>query len=371
MKKVKQFLNPIIILYLLCGVACGIVLGNMMDRIHVWEPVGGLILGLLLFYVVTIFEIVIHEGGHLVAGLLSGYRFVSFRVFSWLIAEEQGKLKLKRFSLAGTAGQCLLDPPELKDGAIPVKFYNLGGVLANIFTSVIGLICYILVDKNSITSGLWLMVMILGIGYALANGLPFSNGMVNNDGYNVRYLAKDPIAMKGFWTQLRVNAEQARGVALSDMPDAWFDMPSDEALKDAMTASQAVIRCNRFMEQQDFAGALDRMEALLGKDTAIMGLHRALLKSDCIYCRILLDHDKEEVRAMMDKEQQKIMKSMKGLPCIQRTEYAYALLVEGNMQKAEKIKDTFMKMEKSYPYKAEFESERSLLELAERAENKN
>lgn len=365
MKKIKQVINPIMILYLLCGVACGIVLGGMMDKIHFFEPVGGLILGLVFFYIVTVFEIVLHEGGHLVAGLMSGYHFVSFRVFSWMIAEEQGKMKIKRYNLAGTAGQCLLDPPDTKDGVIPVKFYNLGGVLANFISSAIALVGYVFVDRDSLISAPLLMIAILGIGYGLANGLPFSNGMVNNDGYNVKYLSRNPIAMKGFWTQLRVNAEQARGLRLSEMPDAWFEMPSDEALMDVMTASQAVISCSRFLEQEDFAGALERMELLLSKETAIMGLHRALLKSDSIYCKIIQGEDPEEIRAMMDKEQQKVMKSMKGLPSVQRADYAYALVIEGDEKKAARIKETFLRMEKSYPYKAEFETEKRLLELVD------
>ena len=37
-----------------------------------------------------ILAIILHEGGHLIFGLLTGYRFVSFRVFSYTLALTDG-----------------------------------------------------------------------------------------------------------------------------------------------------------------------------------------------------------------------------------------------------------------------------------------
>lgn len=365
MKKWKQYLNPIFLIYILSGAVCGFITADLMDQVEILKPIGGLVIAVLIFYFIFVFEIVIHEGGHLVAGLLSGYVFVSFRVFSWMIAKENGKMKIKRFSLAGTAGQCLLDPPEMKNGRIPVKLYNLGGVLANLVTAVVGVIGLLLAGKGTIAFDVFLIASILGVAYALANGIPFSTGMVNNDGFNVRYLDQNLTAMGAFYNQLKINAEQSKGVRLNDMPAEWFAMPSDENLKETMSASQAVLSCNRLLESQDFEAAAEQMEALLAKDTAIMGLHEALLTSDLAYCLLILDAEQEKVRGLLDKNQRKIMKSMAALPCILRSEYAIALLLDGDQEKAAKIKERFMKMEKSYPYKAEFESERSLLEKAE------
>lgn len=365
MKKWKQYLNPIFLLYLLSGGICGVVIGRTADQVEFLKPVGGIVLSILIFYLLFVLQLVIHEGGHLVAGLMSGYSFVSFRVFSWMIAKEGGKIRLRRFNLAGTAGQCLLDPPPLKEGRIPVRFYNMGGVLANAITGIIGVVGAMLVGKESIAFSIFLVLAVLGIGMALSNGIPFSTGMVNNDGYNVKNLDKDATEVRGFFLQLKVNAEQQRGVRLSDMPEEWFVMPSDEDLKKVMSATQAVFSCNRLLEMQDFAATAEQIETLLAKDTAIMGLHRALLTSDLAYCLLMLDADRGKIETLLSSEQRKSMKAMVGLPCIQRSEYAIALLLDGDQKKAAKIKERFMKMEKSYPYKAEFESERSLLEKAE------
>lgn len=51
-------------------------------------------------YLVCIFlTIIIHESGHLVMGLLTGYRFSSFRISSFLLQKDNGKLKLRRFDI--------------------------------------------------------------------------------------------------------------------------------------------------------------------------------------------------------------------------------------------------------------------------------
>ena len=49
-------------------------------------------------------QLILHEGGHLVCGLATGYRFVSFRIGSWMLQREHGKLRVRKFTLAGTGG---------------------------------------------------------------------------------------------------------------------------------------------------------------------------------------------------------------------------------------------------------------------------
>ena len=44
-------------------------------------------------------QAILHEGGHLVCGLLSGYRFLSFRVGSFTLLRQNGRLVLRRFYL--------------------------------------------------------------------------------------------------------------------------------------------------------------------------------------------------------------------------------------------------------------------------------
>jgi hypothetical protein len=46
--------------------------------------------------------------------------------------KEGGEVKLRNLSLAGAGGQCLLIPPEIKDGKYPYVLYNFGGSITNL-----------------------------------------------------------------------------------------------------------------------------------------------------------------------------------------------------------------------------------------------
>ena len=87
-KKIKK-LSPAII----GGVAGGI--GGYFGAEYLTTGEGSLV-DLLVFFVAVILSyylhIIIHEGGHLVFGLRSGYQFVSFRIGSLILYKEDGKL---------------------------------------------------------------------------------------------------------------------------------------------------------------------------------------------------------------------------------------------------------------------------------------
>ena len=112
-----------------------LVLGDSFDGLHskfaetgMLETVGVSLLAILILLFSIFLQVLLHEGGHLVCGLATGYRFVSFRIFNLTFIRKDGKLCIKRFSLAGTGGQCLLTPPERPLEDIPTTLYNLGGV---------------------------------------------------------------------------------------------------------------------------------------------------------------------------------------------------------------------------------------------------
>ena len=127
-------------------VAAGIVLGVFVCRAigSFWAAHDSFESMLLSYAVLCIWicvslflQLIIHETGHLVFGLLSGYRFSSFRIGSFMWMKVNGKLVCKKLTVAGTGGQCLMIPPELQDGKIPVLMYNLGGSIMNLVVGAV------------------------------------------------------------------------------------------------------------------------------------------------------------------------------------------------------------------------------------------
>ena len=132
------------------------------------------IMSLLIF----MFHVIIHEAGHLVFGLLSGYEFVSFRIGSLTLIKENGKFRIKKFSIPGTAGQCLMMPPEGKEYDCPYFLYNLGGILTNAIFSIIFLIICLTFTLPKFVEIFFMLIVIIGFSLVLTNGIPFNLGSI-------------------------------------------------------------------------------------------------------------------------------------------------------------------------------------------------
>ena len=260
-----------------------------------------------------------------------------------------------------------MTPPDMKDGKIPLVLYNLGGSLMNVIASALFFVLYIATKSIPFLSVILLMCAIVGIVIAIMNGVPMRLGTVDNDGYNAFSLTRNSEAMRSFWIQMKVNEQLAKGVRLKDMPDEWFLVPSDEAMKNSMVVVMGVFACNRLMDQQDFQEADKLMEHIMNIESGMVGLHRSLMVCDRMYIEMILENRKEIIDRMLTKEQKQFMKQMKKFPSVLRTEYVLALLHDKDIKKAEKSKGLFEKCAKSYPYQNDVISERELMDIAKAA----
>ena len=355
---------------ILVGAVCGFVTVSYLDGVPEDAPLHQEILSLLgIFlglYAALFFHIIVHEAGHLVFGLLTGYKFCSFRIASFMWLKENGRIQRKRLTLSGTGGQCLMSPPDMKDGKIPLVLYNLGGSFLNIIFGALFSVGYLLFSGVPFLSPFLLMLAVVGFMTALINGVPMRMGTVDNDGYNAFALSRNKAAVEAFWIQLKAVEQTARGVRLKDMPAEWFAVPTDEAMKNSMVATRGVFACNRRMDEERFQEADALMAHLLAIDSGMVGLHRNLLICDRIYIELLGECRRDVIEGMMTKEQVKFMKAMKRFPSVLRTQYALALFLEKDTQKAEAVKREFEKVARTYPYPHEMDSERALMQIAEK-----
>ena len=355
--------------FVLAGFAAGIGIGWCLDRPEIKELESGeklfvLAGALLAFYAAMFFQVIIHEGGHLIAGLLSGYHFSSFRIGSFMWVKEGGRIHFRRHSLAGTGGQCLMIPPQMKDGSCPTTLYNLGGPLLNLISVPLFLLLCAELSESSPAALFFLMCAVAGACTGLTNGIPLSLGVIDNDGYNALEMRKDKAAQKAFWIQMSIVEQTSQGVRLKDMPSEWFTMPQDDEMKkNSIITAQAVFCENRLMDEMEFVRAKELIDELLSKDIRMVGIHRNLLICDRILLELLYDKNEEVLNDLYTKELKKFMKQMQKFPSVIRTEYALAALYEKDDAKAQKALERFEKCSKTHPYPTDIESERELLEL--------
>lgn len=368
-KKKMQWQQYIaMVFFMLIGGVCGVLMGQYLKQraetnTTVAEDIFALVCLFISMYASMLIQIIIHEAGHLVFGLLTGYKFSSFRIFSFMWVKENGKIRLRRLSIAGTGGQCLMSPPDMVDGKIPLVLYNLGGSLMNVIASAVFFVLYLIFKGIPFVSVMLLMFVIIGVAIAIMNGVPMRMGAVDNDGYNAFSLTRNSDAMRSFWIQMKVSEQLAKGVRLKDMPEEWFTVPSDEAMKNSMVVVMGIFACNRLMDMHNFTEADKLMEHIMSIESGMVGLHRNLVVCDRMYIELITENRKDVIEGMLTKEQKKFMKQMKKFPSVLRTDYALALLHDKDTGNAEKIKLLFEKCAKSYPYQNDVESERELMEI--------
>ena len=169
--------------------------------------------------------------------------------------------------------------------------------------------------------------------------------------------------MRSFYIQLKLVTELSEGKRLKDMPEEWFTVPTDEEMKNSMSATVGVLCCNRLMDTQSFAEAQGLMEHFLSIDSGIVGVQKNLLLCDILYCELMGENRKEKIDELLTKDMKKILKARINNPAALRTQYAYSLICQNNEKAAAKIKKRFDKIIASYPYSGEAESERELLKL--------
>ena len=319
---------------------------------------------LLAFLVISMWlHTILHEAGHLVFGLATGYRFCSFRIGRTTLTIRGGRPKFGRMKVAGTGGQCLLAPPEPVDGRIPYMLYNLGGVIVNAAVAAVMLVVYLIVGLTTVWSLIPLMLAITGFALAVMNGVPLKH-TVNNDGANVIAIRREPAALDALRKQLLINEQVTLGVRPKDMPDEWFIVPDDAKSSNPLISSIRIFAQARLMDEHRLSDAWEAAQRLLDEPDGVTGLQRGMLAVDAAYLALMVPGSVASAERYLDKANQKIMKTMATHPSVVRTEYAMALLAHHDENKAGEAYTRFDKIAKTHPYPCEIALERELIALA-------
>ncbi len=316
---------------------------------------------MLLILVAYFVQAVIHELGHLVFGLLTGYKFISFRIGSVMLIKENGKLRIKLYNLVGTGGQCLMMPPPWSEN-LKTALYNFGGCIFNFVFAVIFLAAFVLSVKGTFWAIFSGMLAAVGFGNVLVNGIPLQVGGISNDGRNAFLLGKNPVALRAFWLQLYVNGLMSFGERMRNMPEEWFFLPSGTDLFDPMICTIGVMKYNYFYDTHDFKNAELTAEYML-RAPGLLGLHKNELLCELLFLKIFRGAEPSEIDSLYTKELDKYIKATANYVSRRRLAFAYNLLYKRNLTMAQKCLEVFEKTVKTYPYSAEIENEKEIIEL--------
>ena len=343
------------------AVPIGVVLGLLIvfAEEYFFESIDGTASSLLVGFVLTLpLQLIIHELGHLVFGLSSGYRFVSFRVFSLAFYKKDGKLRFGRYRVPGTIGQCLLIPSK-DDDSMPYRALLLGGVLFNGIATILFVIPFVLCYSISFLRFFSLGMIFWGIAFAIGNGIPQKSGAAANDGYHAKILPTDNTARSVFFNQLRISAAMTEGKRLAEMPKEWFNLPKDAAL-DPLSASLAIMEAEREMDLARLDAAEEILIDLANRGEDLPEPILSGILSELLYLEMVGKHRRdviETLRFALDR----YFKVMQNSFTYLRIEISYHYLFTGDINQIQRLEKKFEKLKKHFPFTGEVAREELLI----------
>lgn len=354
----KEKINKIVIMLVavLGGAFLGGGLGYFKAEYEVFSsmylPVY-LLLNLVYLGLAVFFAVILHEFGHLLGGLASGYRFLSFRVFDWILVSYPEGYRIKKFSLPGTLGQCLLEPAEKKDGDYPVFLYNYSGIAMNILLFILGMV-YFLRGSNDYLIYFSYITSLINLILLVMNLVP----MEPNDGYNGQMLRKDQEFKRIFWEILYINSILTRG---QEVELAYLE-GIKSPIKTSFTAYLPLLMVSDFLVEEEYEKALSLLESL-DEDYELISIYSYEIYLEIYFCQTILDWKEGLVlkEIYLSKDLDSYMKMTKTYPSRHRFWIFYYGLVKVDEKKLAQAKENFIKSLKSYPTRGEAVKEEKIV----------
>ena len=325
-----------------------------------------LITAFVSIFVSYLLIIIIHEAGHLVFGLLSGYKYLLFRVGSLTLIKRDNKFEFKKMSIKGTGGQCILMPPETSEPEkVPFFLYHAGGGIFNLLTALIAFPIAFSI------SGIIIRTFLLVLG-ALSLVIGFTNLIpmiiqVPNDGYNIMMMLRKPSERVAIYKTLKVNGLLFNGMTLSQIDPEILELGSEGFYKGA----EKLLKGQALIDKLDYEDA-EKILSEAANDNKIRYYQLESL-SELMFCKIMNSASAEEIEKLYDQELAKFITAAgKTFISKRRLMYAYQLLIRHDAQAAEKEYQAAMKLKDTYPIEGEIISELKLInDIKKRGEISN
>ena len=335
------------------GIAIGLFLGILMifmfPEINFFK-LDNLFYLIIMFFISFILHIIIHEGGHCLFGYLNGFKFVSFRIGSYMWVNDNGTIRFKRYHMSQTGGQCLMDPPASNFKAY--VYYLLGGGIANFAVSIV---CILLgfINQDLLIDIFCFSNIAVGFLIGATNLVPMDVG-IPNDGLNVVYLLKDKKSADSLYKQLRISKELADGKRIDEIDISYFTLYEKAKLRNPLNTCIAVNRCIYLTSLKQYEEAKKGLEYLY--KTKISKVYKTAVINELILIELLTSEEPDIWKYMNFEVKNRMARERSDLSSLV-VQYGIELLVNKDERQAmivlKYIEDVF----KTYPYNIELTKE--------------
>lgn len=221
-----------------------------------------ILISLAILTVTYILQLIIHEIGHLIFGLITGFHFSSFRVFNNVLIKNNRRFTIKKVSSKGSMGQCLMRPPKNTKDYKPYALYNLGGIILNSISGCIFI--YIVFSNFNISSSIRIFTLFMGyygVGFAIFNGLPL-RVFKNNDGNNFMNFIKYKETLDSYYILLELLGELQAGKTYGELSYNKIKVGNGQDLTLPLLGLHKIWECYYFMDNYNWSKAKECLLSL-------------------------------------------------------------------------------------------------------------
>lgn len=298
-------------------------------------------------------QLLFHEIGHLIGGMLTGWRFIYLQLFNVTVTKRM-RLSAFTFKIVDISNfQCIMYPESINSNPF---IYTLGGCLINLLLAMLGLIVMVVEYNNIVISLYAWSFFVMGLGFFIMNGVPRVK-QICNDMACYQLLKNDSLTKQCHNAQLMTAKLLYEGCTYKQIGEEILCLPSDEAYNDIL-AYQAILEYYYYLDIEDYESQKKALEKIKDESklstSTISYLHiehvyvnlvnqirnyqiHQLLSGDNGYVGIE-DATEHESVVKIDKIEQYLMKCyIKGDVHMERVKTAYDVykeLLNGNREKA-------------------------------------
>lgn len=343
------------------GEACRTVFNEFWNE-HIFHKNMFILIVRMLGVVVVMFasyllHIILHEFGHLVGGTLSGYSLISFRVFNIIMVKEKNKMKIKKYAVADTAGECVMMPPEIKKGKYPYVLFRVSGIAMNLFTAIIAIILLVVVNPiGKYPWNMWCVIYaVVGIITSLYNGIPVIIDGIPNDGYVMLHMLESKEARLAVHSQLLIYAFLSKGGSYSDVPYEQFCFNSTGEIRNFLVIKVKMLEYKWHLEHLDFVQAAKCLEATNQFFNSLPRSQQYEINSEKMFIEILCEKDEDIISKLYNSDVRKYIEDSQDTLTKNRILMAYNAGVKKDMREAHKNYMQLKSGAKAAPIKGETE----------------
>ena len=302
-------------------------------------------IALLFFFFLGI---TIHELGHLVFGLTSGYTFNSLRVGSVELFKDGSKNKFnlsRRFVL----GQCVMIPSANED---EFKFigYNLGGIIFSAIFCTIFSVMLLILDSNDLLSIVLSFGLFPNIFLLLYSAVPISFFGMPSDTLNAITASNSDDAKHGMYMMLRVEYELMNGKRYRDYDSNIFRINNEANLSNYFIAYILMLEAYRLIDLKLYSDAIVEYSKIDLEKLPVA--YSGEIKASLMFCYAIHDSNKKRLGELFEEKEIVTLLKSSGFSfskCLAIYEY----FIAGNKAEAEKWIDRAKKEASNYPNKGQ------------------